>query len=111
MYNPLQAERSWGDRITTTLSELRSCSICKSEYNDKSTKERTGKRNKTQTYDAFIAETRYFASHGVYCVDGIDGIDDTYNVYDWETRSIASLRNNIRQNINNNRKNKVSNEE
>jgi hypothetical protein len=28
MYNPLQAERSWGYKITTTLSELRSSSIC-----------------------------------------------------------------------------------
>jgi hypothetical protein len=32
MYNPLQAERSWGYRITLTLSELRSSSICRSEY-------------------------------------------------------------------------------
>jgi hypothetical protein len=31
MYNPLQAERSWGYKITTTLSELRSSSICRSE--------------------------------------------------------------------------------
>jgi hypothetical protein len=28
MYNPLQAKRSWGYKITTTLSELRSSSIC-----------------------------------------------------------------------------------
>jgi hypothetical protein len=28
MYNPLQAKRSWGYRKTTTLSELRSSSIC-----------------------------------------------------------------------------------
>jgi hypothetical protein len=27
MYNPLQAKRSWGYKITTTLSELRSSSI------------------------------------------------------------------------------------
>jgi hypothetical protein len=28
MYNPLQAKRSWGYKITTTLLELRSSSIC-----------------------------------------------------------------------------------
>jgi hypothetical protein len=28
MYNPLQAERSWGYKMTSTLSELRSSSIC-----------------------------------------------------------------------------------
>ncbi|MDR1180631.1 MAG: hypothetical protein LBL13_01435, partial [Bacteroidales bacterium] len=28
MYNPLQAERSWGYKMTPTLSELRSSSIC-----------------------------------------------------------------------------------
>jgi hypothetical protein len=32
MYNPLQAKRSWGYRTTTTFSELRSSSICRSEY-------------------------------------------------------------------------------
>jgi hypothetical protein len=121
MYNPLQAKRSWGYRITPTLSELRSSSIYRRSDNadfigssqirkkicghlfKSASSERLSdnkdKRNKIQTYDAFIAETRYFASHGVYCVDGIDAIDDTYNVYDWETRNIASLRN-TRQNIN-----------
>jgi hypothetical protein len=28
MYNPLQAERSWGYKMMSTLSELRSSSIC-----------------------------------------------------------------------------------
>jgi hypothetical protein len=28
MYNPLQAKHSWGYKMTTTLSELRSSSIC-----------------------------------------------------------------------------------
>jgi hypothetical protein len=28
MYNPLQAKRSWGYKMTPTLSELRSSSIC-----------------------------------------------------------------------------------
>jgi hypothetical protein len=31
MYNPLQAERSWGYKMITTLSELRSSSTHKSE--------------------------------------------------------------------------------
>jgi hypothetical protein len=28
MYNPLQAKRSWGYKMTPTISELRSSSIC-----------------------------------------------------------------------------------
>jgi hypothetical protein len=47
MYNPLQAERSWGYRKTPTLSELRSSSICKSEYKDKGTKGRKERRLQT----------------------------------------------------------------
>jgi hypothetical protein len=46
MYNPLQAERSWGYRITTTFSELRSSSICRSEDKDKSRKGRMGENTK-----------------------------------------------------------------
>jgi hypothetical protein len=123
MYNPLQAERSWGYRITTTLSELRSSSICYHSNHINHSSDNKGKGNKTQTYDAFIAETRGIASHGVYCIDGIDDVgtyivetrgfashavegvegintaNAAYNVYGLETRSIASLHN-IRQNIN-----------
>jgi hypothetical protein len=46
MYNPLQAERSWGYRTTNTFSELRSSSICKSEYKDKGMKGRKGEGTK-----------------------------------------------------------------
>jgi hypothetical protein len=44
MYNPLQAERSWGYRITTTLSELRSSSIYKIEDKGEGTKGRKSER-------------------------------------------------------------------
>ncbi|MDR1181609.1 MAG: hypothetical protein LBL13_06505 [Bacteroidales bacterium] len=50
----------------------------------------------------YAVETRCLASHHASHHASHYGIDDTYsvyNVYDWETRSIASLRN-TRQNIN-----------
>jgi hypothetical protein len=43
MYNPLQAERSWGYRIMPTLSELRSSSIC---YHINHLNHSSDKRNK-----------------------------------------------------------------
>ncbi|MDR1182256.1 MAG: hypothetical protein LBL13_09815 [Bacteroidales bacterium] len=51
MYNPLQAKRSWGYKMTLTLSELRSSSICKSEYKYKGTKVRRRERAKGRRED------------------------------------------------------------
>jgi hypothetical protein len=43
MYNPLQAKRSWGYKITSTLSELRSSSIC---YHDNHSNHSSDKRGR-----------------------------------------------------------------
>jgi hypothetical protein len=77
MYNPLQAERSWGYKITLTLSELRSSSICyhinhlnqinhSSDKRGEGTKGRIGEGNKLQTE---ICSLVYSSTYSLNLID------------------------------------------
>jgi hypothetical protein len=61
MYNPLQAKRSWGYKMTLTLSEVRSSSIC--NYNNHLN--HTNNSSDNEGEGACIVETRCFASHAI----------------------------------------------
>jgi hypothetical protein len=76
MYNPLQAKRSWGYRMTTTLSELRSSSIYKSEDKGERTNGRKDKSAKKTIINhyfrtlflSFLVPCTLFLVSGAACV-------------------------------------------
>jgi hypothetical protein len=54
MYNPLQAERSWGYKITTTLSELRSSSIYYHSNHINHSSDKKGRKDERYKQRAFL---------------------------------------------------------